>query len=229
MAIINDLINRLTATNAPAIIIDLTMTALFGLLFGLVIALIYKYTTPPSRFSLEYAMTLLIICGVISVIISVIGTNLARAFSLAGALSIIRFRSIAQAPRDIAYIFFAMGTGLACGAGLYIPAAMFIILMGIALIVYNVIKNNSRSEVRMIKICIPESLNFDGLFDDVLGKYSSDYSISLIRSMSGGTVYELTYYVKLLDTRLIKDLLDEIRVKNANFNVTCLLPADLTE
>jgi hypothetical protein len=120
----NELIDllQLNEIGARATAVEVIFTVL--VCFALQVLISYSYIrTHRGRFySQSFVHTLIIVGVTISVIIIVIGSNIARAFSLAGALSIIRFRSAIRDPRDVAYVFFSMGVGLACGAGLFTAA-----------------------------------------------------------------------------------------------------------
>ncbi|MHC1696328.1 MAG: DUF4956 domain-containing protein [Eubacteriales bacterium] len=226
MLSVAQVLDNLFLINTTEAMFETFLTIVFGLLLGLIIALTYRLTTKRVVFSMEFALTIIVVCGVISLIIAVIGTNIARAFSLAGALSIIRFRSIQQAPRDIGFLFFAMGTGLACGAGLFMPALIFVLLMCVLMLVYSLIKSRDKRAVRLLKICVPDTMSIDGLFDDVLDKYSSGHSLRKVRLISGGSVLEVSYLVSLTDMSVIQPLFTDVRARNANFNVSVSYPAD---
>ena len=222
----SQILENIFLINSAQNIVENTISIVCGILIGLLIALTYRICNKGVKFSMEYAVSLVVVCAVIAMIISVIGTNIARAFSLAGALSIIRFRSLQQTPRDIAFIFFAMGAGLACGAGLYVPAFIFVVLLSIVMIAYSIIRDNNKKIVRLLKICVPENISFDRQFDEILDKYTSTYELQKVRLISAGTVVEIQYIVQMNDLESSKKLIDDVRTKNANFNVSFTLPID---
>jgi len=221
---LGELLDRLKFVNSYLNIAEIITAIIAGLFLGFIIALIYWLTTRRILFSVEYAMTLIITVCVITLVVAVTGTNLARAFSLAGAMSIIRFRSLVQTPRNIAYIFLAMGAGFACVAGLFIPALLFVLIVGGTLLIIGLVKSMSKKEVRLIRIDIPENMSFDGVFDEVLDKYSYEYALGEVRLIDGGSVYELSYTARIKDTKQIRELLDELRLRNGNFKVSCMSP-----
>jgi uncharacterized membrane protein YhiD involved in acid resistance len=220
---IKEVISRLAVINSTGAIFEITLTLFMGLILGLIISYTYQKTHKGFLYSQEFAHNLIIVCIIISLIISVIGTNIARAFSLAGALSIIRFRSSVQTPRDIAFIFFAMGAGLACGAGLFLPAIIFVVLLSLFIVgiqLTNFVKE--KIDIKVLKITLPESLNYEGLFDDIMSKYMIDKELQSARTINGGTVYELVYFVKLKKEISEKEMLDELRTRNGNFNISIM-------
>lgn len=218
-----EIISRLGVINTYEAAFEVTLTILIGMLLGLAISYTYKKTYKGFAYSQEFAHNIVIICVIISLIISVIGTNIARAFSLAGALSIIRFRSSVQSPRDIAFIFFSMGAGLACGAGLYIPAIIFVILLSIFIFfIQSIDFVAEKNEAKVLKITMPESMNYENIFNDILTKYVERYTLESVRTVSAGTVFELIYYIKVKSGVSEKEMIDEIRSRNGNFNVALM-------
>ena len=159
-------------------------------------------------------------------IIAVIGTNIASAFSLAGIMSIVRFRSLQQKTSDIAFLFVAMAAGLTAGLGLLLPALAFVVLTGVLLNLYVFLAGRVKPETRLVKICVPESMSFDGQFDEVLKKHTLSYDLKRVRLISSGTVMELAYTVNLKDLSGVSALLSDIREKNSNFNVVLMYDAD---
>ncbi len=212
--------------NSGAILVDIILTTLASMALGVLITLFYAYMNRKKGFALEFAVTIIAISSVIAMIIAVIGTNIASAFSLAGIMSIVRFRSLQQKTSDIAFLFIAMATGLTAGLGLLLPAFAFVILTGVLLNLYVYLAGRVKPETRLVKICVPESMSFDGQFDEVLKKHTLSYDLKRVRLISSGTVMELSYTVNLRDLSNVSVLLSDIREKNSNFNVVLMYDAD---
>lgn len=212
--------------NSGAILVDIILTTLASMALGVLITLFYAYMNRKKGFALEFAVTIIAISLVIAMIIAVIGTNIASAFSLAGIMSIVRFRSLQQKTSDIAFLFVAMATGLTAGLGLLLPAFAFVILTGVLLNLYVYLAGRVKPETRLVKICVPESMSFDGQFDEVLKKHTLSYDLKRVRLISSGTVMELSYTVNLKDLTNVSALLSDIREKNSNFNVVLMYDAD---
>ena len=212
--------------NSGAILVDIILTTLASMALGVLITLFYAYMNRKKGFALEFAVTIIAISSVIAMIIAVIGTNIASAFSLAGIMSIVRFRSLQQKTSDIAFLFVAMATGLTAGLGLLLPAFAFVMLTGVLLNLYVYLAGRVKPETRLVKICVPESMSFDGQFDDVLKKHTLSYDLKRVRLISSGTVMELSYTVNLKDLSNVSALLSDIREKNSNFNVVLMYDAD---
>ena len=219
-------IESIGSVNTPAILMDILLTALVSVALGVLITLFYGFMNRKKGFYVEFAVTIIATCSVIGLIIAVIGTNIASAFSLAGIMSIVRFRSIRQKASDIAFLFVAMATGLTVGLGLWLPALLFVIVIGLLLNLYAIGADRIRPETRLIKICVPESMSFAGQFDDILKAHTLTYDLKKVRLISSGSVMELSYTVTLKDLGRIDKLLSDIREKNQNFGVTLMYDAD---
>ena len=212
--------------NTGAVLFDIILTALASMALGVLITLFYAYMNRKKGFTLEFSVTIIAISSVIAMIIAVIGTNIASAFSLAGIMSIVRFRSLQQKTSDIAFLFVAMAAGLTAGLGLLLPALAFVVLTGVLLNLYVFLAGRVKPETRLVKICVPESMSFDGQFDEVLRKHTLSYDLKRVRLISSGTVMELAYTVNLKDLSGVSALLSDIREKNSNFNVVLMYDAD---
>ena len=202
------------------------MVAAFAasLALGLLISFVYIKTHKSEGYQSGFAVTLIMLPAIISVIIMLIGNNVARAFSLAGAFSLVRFRSAPGDPKDIAYVFFALGVGLACGLGFIAYAAVFAVILCLVMILLtftNYAKQKSTS--MQVRITVPENLNFQGLFDDILNKYTDFWKLRKVRTTDFGTLFELSYLIDLKQSTDQKVFLDELRCRNGNLNITLTL------
>ena len=150
-----------------------------------------------------------------------VSDSFARAFGLAGAFSIIRFRSTQGSPKDLAYIFAGLTLGLACGRGFIAVAAVLDIFMVLVMIALTFIKfGDTRNPKKLLKITVPESLNYVGVFDEILSKYTTQWSIVKIKSSNFGTMFELRYAVNFKKDINTKEMFDEIRCLNGNLNIS---------
>ena len=157
---------------------------------------------------------------ILSVIIIFIGSNIARAFSLAGTLSIIRFRSAPGDPKDIGFIFFDFAAGLACGVGLFGYGAIFVAILCIIMILAEKFKFfEKKATHKVLKITIPENLNYQGAFDEILKKYTKKYSLTRIKTTDLGSLFELNYAVIMLDDMDEQEFINELRCRNGNLEI----------
>ena len=174
------------------------------------------------------AVTLLMLPIILSVIILFIGSNIARAFSLAGTLSIIRFRSAPGDPKDIGFIFFDIAAGLACGVGLFGYGAIFVAILCIIMILAEKFKFFEKKQVqKVLKITIPENLNYQGAFDEILKKYTKKYSLTRIKTTDLGSLFELNYNVIMLHDEDEQEFINELRCRNGNLNIILAVSAPI--
>ena len=144
--------------------------------------------------------------------------------SLAGAFTLVRFRSVAGDPKDISYIFFSMATGVACGMGYVGFAIVFFIIMGIIMCALNYTNFGGCKVNHMtLKVTIPENLDYSGVFDPVLNKYTNYYKLRRVKTSNFGTLFELIYSVDVKNDINQKLFIDELRALNGNLTVNLVL------
>ena len=212
--------------NTGAIVVDVLITLLISVGLGIIITAFYGFMNRKKGFAPEFAVTIIATSAAISLIIAIIGTNIASAFSLAGIMSIVRFHSLQQKTSDIAFLFVAMAAGLTTGLGLFLPALVFVLIIGFLLDLFAEVLVKVRPETRLIKICVPESMSFAGQFDDVLKAHTTTYDLKRVRLISSGSVMELSYTVTLRDLSDVDRFLSDIREKNQNYNVVLMYDSD---
>lgn len=192
-----------------------------SIILGIVISLVYIKTHKKEGYAPSFTVTLIMLPVIISIIILLVGNNVARAFSLAGAFSIIRFRSAPGDPKDISYVFFTLAVGLACGMGYVGYATIFTIVLCGVMMALDIIKfATPKSDCMQLKIIVPENLNYEELFDDILTKYTSDWKMERVRTKEFGALFELTYRVNIKEAASKKKFIDELRCKNGNLNIS---------
>lgn len=192
-----------------------------SLILGLAISFAYMKTHKKEGYASGFTISLTMLPVIIAIIILLVGNNVARAFSLAGAFSIIRFRSAPGDPKDITYIFFTLAVGLTCGMGYIGYAFIFtIILCSFVMLLNKLNFAMPKNKTSNLKITIPEDLNYDGIFDDILNKYTDSWNIETIKTRDFGALYEIHYIIHMkLDTNQ-KKFIDELRCRNGNLNIT---------
>ena len=149
---------------------------------------------------------------------------MASSLSLAGAFTLVRFRSAPGDPKQIAYVFYATATGLICGLGYIGYAFIFLAIIAAIITILHKTKFGAPATSSMtLKISIPENLNYVGLFDKVLDKYSVDWRLKRVKTTEFGTLFELIYSIEMNNSANQKAFIDEIRTLNGNLNVTLVL------
>ncbi len=200
---------------------------LSALALGLCISLVYMITHKKEEYAASFTVTLIMLPAIIAMIILLVGNNVARAFSLAGAFSLIRFRSAPGDSKDIAYVFFTLGVGLACGMGYIGYAALFAFILCSVMIVLTKLNFGSKHESPMrLKIVLPEDMDYQGVLDDVLDEYTTTSKLRKIKTTEFGSLFEITYDITLKNTADSKCFIDKLRCKNGNLNVILFMRED---
>ncbi len=229
-SILNSISALNSATDSDTTIGNMLIKLGLALLLGFLISIAHFKTSRNRISSQSFALTLVMLPAVISVIIMLVGTNIASAFSLAGAFSIIRFRSAPGDPKDITYVLFTMAVGLACGMGLLLQAIVAaIILCSIMAMLELMNFGNPRNTSKILKITIPENLDYQNVFDGVLNKYTLSHSLNKVKTVDLGSLYVLEYAVTMKDSLSEKDFIDELRCRNGNLNITLVLNSQTGE
>ena len=191
-----------------------------SLLIGLVLALAYMFKT---RYTKSFVVTLAVLPAVVCVVIMMVNGNVGAGVAVAGAFSLVRFRSVPGTAKEIAALFLAMGAGLIAGMGYLAFALLFAVILGLAFVLYNSLdlgakKNNDR--YKTIRITIPEDLDYTGVFEEVFEDYTSKCELTAVKTTNMGSMFRLTYDVTLCDPSEEKELIDKLRCRNGNLEIT---------
>lgn len=193
-----------------------------SIILGIIISLAYMKTN--KRNNTNFTTTLIMLPVIIAIIILLVGNNVATAFSLAGAFSIIRFRSAPGDPKDIAFVFFALAVGLTCGMGYIGHAVMFTIILCVLMIMLDSIKFGvPKTKNMLLKITVPEDLNYEDTFNELLNDYTNSWSLERVRTRDFGALFELNYTINLKEEVNQKNFIDDLRCRNGNLNISLIL------
>ena len=213
------MLNRLTNSviqGTPALGTLLLCTAC-SLAFGLAVAAAYMFK---NRYSRSLAVTLVLIPAIVQIIIMLVNGNIGAGVAVAGAFSLVRFRSLPGNARDIGCLFFAMALGLVTGMGYLFYAFIFLLLIdGASLLLTCFGFGQGETNSRVLRITIPENIDYDGLFDEVFVKYTDSAELERVKTTNMGSLYELTYVVRLKSASMPKAFIDELRCRNGNLNI----------
>ena len=180
-----------------------------------------------SRCSQSFAITLAILPAIVQIVIMLVNGNIGAGVAVAGAFSLVRFRSAPGTAKEIGAIFLAMAIGLATGMGyLALAAILFVIIAAVMLLLTATRFGRHDAAERVLKITIPDNLDYDGLFDDVFQTYLKSYSLDKVKTSNMGTLYELQYQITLKGSQVSKAFLDELRCRNGNLNIVCCKETD---
>ena len=191
---------------------------LVSLVLGGIMALIHTYRNDYTK---SFIMTLAILPAVICVVILMVNGNIGAGVAVVGTFSLVRFRSAPGTAREIGAIFAVMGMGLIMGMGYIGYAALFTCLIGLAILMYSRFSADGKKSTRKIlKITIPENLNYSDVFDEFLEKYTKSYKLKQVKTSNMGSLYKLSYEIVLTDPSIEKEFIDQLRTRNGNLEIS---------
>lgn len=190
-----------------------------ALVLGAAVSMLYMYK---NTYNKGFAVALVLLPMVVAAVVSVVNGNIGIGIAVGGAFGLIRFRSAPGTARDILAIFLAMAAGLICGSG-YLLLAVFVVAVvsavGFVLLKFGYGTKSFRT--RQLRITVPESLDYNGAFDDIFKKYTLSYELEKVKTTNMGSLFRLYYKIDLKNPKREKELIDEIRVRNGNLEIVC--------
>ena len=191
----------------------------FSLVLGLIMAFAYMYRT---RYTKSFVITLALLPAVVCVVIMMVNGNVGTGVAVAGAFSLVRFRSVPGTAKEICTLFLAMGAGLIAGMGYLGFAVLFTIVMCIMFVLYNRLDFGTKKNAATFKtftITIPEDLDYSDVFDDIFSEFTTSHDLVRVKSTNMGSMFKLTYNVMLRDVNREKEMIDKIRCRNGNLEI----------
>ncbi|MCD8382381.1 MAG: DUF4956 domain-containing protein [Clostridiales bacterium] len=191
-----------------------------SLLIGLLLAGAYLYR---SRYTRSFVVTLAILPAVVCVVIMMVNGNVGAGVAVAGAFSLVRFRSVPGTAREIGALFLAMGAGLMTGMGYLGFAILFtLILCGVTMLYSRLsLEVGKRSALnKTLHITIPEDLDYTGVFEELLSQYATSWELVRVKTTNMGSLFRLTYDLTLRSPDVEKELIDRLRCRNGNLEIT---------
>ncbi len=190
-----------------------------SVLIGLAIAFSYMFR---SSYSKNFVCTLVMLPVIVQALIMLVNGNVGTGVAVLGAFSLIRFRSVPGTSREIGALFLAMAAGIATGMGQIWFAAVFTGAVCVIMIVLTAVNfGGSHPGASVLKITVPEDLDYNGVFDDIFEKYTSKSVLMSSRTTNMGSLYELKYNIIMKNTDDIKSMTDELRCRNGNLTIVC--------
>ena len=199
---------------------DFLLCVASALVLGLLLAWMYMYKT---RYTKSFVATLALLPAVVCVVIMMVNGNVGTGVAVAGTFSLVRFRSIPGTAREIGAIFLAMGAGLVAGMGYLAYAFLVAIVLGGAGVLFTRLdldRDKKAARYKTLHITIPEDLDYEGVFDDLLKQYAAEYELTQVKTTNMGSLFRLTYDLTLRRTGTEKDLIDQLRCRNGNLEIT---------
>ena len=191
----------------------------FSLVIGIVMALSHMYRT---RYTKSFVVTLALLPAVVCVVIMMVNGNVGTGVAVAGAFSLVRFRSVPGTAKEICTLFLAMGAGLIAGMGYLGFAVLFTLVMCLMFLLYNRLDfgaSKNAGAYKTVAVTIPEDLDYTGIFDDIFQKYTSAHDLISVKTTNMGSMFRVTYHVTLRDPAKEKEMIDQLRCRNGNLEI----------
>ncbi len=203
---------------------SILLCSIISIILGVVIALTHKQT---SKYNKNFLVTLSILPLLVQTIIIMVNGNLGTSVAIMGAFSLVRFRSLPGTSKEILSVFFAMTVGLATGMGHLVFAIIITIIGSLAIFILSKVAlfNNNKKE-KILKIMIPENLDYTNVFDDIFETYTEKVELEQVKTTNMGSMFDLSYRIILNENVNEKEFLDDLRVKNGNLKVMISHPIE---
>jgi len=199
---------------------DFLLCLAVSLLIGLAIAGMYTYK---NRYTKSFLVTLATLPAVVCVVIMMVNGNIGTGVAVAGTFSLVRFRSAPGTAKEIGAIFLGMCAGLIAGMGYLGYAVLFALVMGGITLLYNKFDFGAKKNAgkyKVLHITIPEDLDYTGVFDEILDKYTSSHELMQVKTTNMGSLFKLTYHLVLDSAEAEKELIDKLRCRNGNLEIS---------
>lgn len=204
-------------------------TYLLALGASLVCGLIVLFATSfRNNVTKSFAVTVLLLPAIVQTVIMMVNGNVGTGIAVAGAFSLVRFRSVPGKAREIASIFLAMTAGLACAAGYIVLALLFTVIISLIMLIFSLIPVKREREYEL-RVTIPESLNFTNVFDDIFKEYTKSCRLTKTKTSNMGSLYKLTYILDLKDPSRSKEMIDALRTRNGNLEISLNIACEENE
>lgn len=209
-----------SSTQSVISILDFLLCLGISLAIGLLIALVYTYK---NRYTKSFVTTLALIPAVVCVVIMMVNGNIGAGVAVAGAFSLVRFRSVPGTAKEIGAIFLAMGAGLATGMGYLAFGVLFTVILGMINIIYVRFGFGSDKKGmvnRTLRITIPEDLNYSDTFDDLFSQFTKEHELINVKTTNMGSLFKLTYHLTLNSIGDEMKFINELRCRNGNLEIS---------
>lgn len=190
-----------------------------ALLIGVILAFGYMYK---SRYTKSFIITMGLLPAVVCVVIMMVNGNIGAGVAVAGAFSLVRFRSVPGTAKEITMLFIAMGAGLVCGMGYLGYALLFSVIMCFFCIIYNRLDLGTKKNAETYKtlnITIPEDLDYSEIFDDIFEEYTDKCELVRVKTTNMGSMFKLTYDITVKNKDREKEMIDKLRIRNGNLEI----------
>jgi len=209
---------------------EVVISLLLSFVLCAAIGWVYQATHRGTSYTQSFVHTLVLNGMIVAVVMLIVGSNIARAFALVGALSIVRFRNAVKETRDVGFIFFTMAIGMAVGTKFYLLAVIAAVTISLVILIMTRFDWYARAVVsQILKVQVPNTAAFDSLFDNLFLKYTSSSELISVDTVHAGMLTELTYNVGLKKQSQIQEFLTELKNLNGNNRVTLIAGYNTTD
>lgn len=200
------------------------LCSLCSIILGVIIALTHKYT---SKYNKNFLITITTLPLLVQTIIIMVNGNLGTSVAIMGAFGLVRFRSLPGTSKEILSVFFAMTVGLATGMG-HLVFAVIITVIGcvVLMILAKITLFDKNKQEKILKITIPENLDYTTVFDDIFERYTKKVELEQVKTTNMGSMFDLSYRITLNEDINEKEFLDDLRVKNGNLKIILTHPLE---
>ena len=208
-------------TQLDSLVVIAVVVMMSSVILGIALAYFYMFIKREDGYVSDFPWTMAIMPPVVAVLIIMLSNNLAAGIAVGGLFALTRFRSNQRNTEDIAYVLLTVVIGVISGTGYVAFAVVFTIFMMLVILGLYAVRFGKTSEKNLtLRIVVPESLNYENLFDDLLKKYCLSYAINRVRTIDFGTLFELTYHLVIKKTTKQKEMMDQLRQRNGNLTIT---------
>ncbi|WP_134683642.1 DUF4956 domain-containing protein [Brevibacillus migulae] len=219
-----------TVTNTDLTMAQALLTIAVSVGLGAIISFTYMKTSNAHGYTQNFMLTTILLPAIVAIIVLLIGNNIARAFSLAGAFSIIRFRSAAGDPKDIAFVLFTMAAGLACGVGAFGYGVLFTAALCLLMFILKATNFGAKKATqKILKVTVPEDLGYEEAFEEVFARFQIGHELKKVKTTELGSLYEVVYTVTMDRSINQKEFLDAIRCRNGNLDISLTMSPTATD
>ena len=188
-----------------------------SLLLGLAVAKVYQFKTVYSK---SFVMSLALLPTLIAIVIFLVNGSLGAGVAVMGAFSLIRFRSAPGGAKELVSIFLVMTIGIAIGMGYLVFATVFTLIMSLAMLLLEVVNfGQMKHSMRQLTVVIPESLDYESIFDDIFNKAANHIELANVKTSDMGSLFKLKYIIQLNGRMTEKELIDALRTRNGNLEI----------
>ena len=207
-----------SSTAAVISLTDFLLCLGCALVLGLILAWAHTFK---NRYTRSFIVTLALLPAVVCVVIMMVNGNVGAGVAVAGAFSLVRFRSVPGSAREITMLFLAMGAGLMAGMGYLGFSLVFTIIMTLGVILWNSLDFKDRSNLyKTLNITIPEDLDYSDVFEPILREYADQVELTRVKTTNMGSLFRLTYNLTLKEAGNEKEMIDRLRCRNGNLEIS---------